>query len=324
MSDIGVREGFEPTQESLTFFPFETRKRSEILKERRRFVYYTNAETAALILKNKEVWMRNTRTMNDFMEVEHGLRCLSNVYNAELGAKFKSLLDSVFAGISSEIEKLFNDWQPHIHRDTYITCLSEHFDHEDQNGRLSMWRAYGGKAGVAIVLNSEIFFSRDIYALGAFSSPVAYLNESRFASSFAETIQSISDNLEFVRSMERKDVIGKVFHMFRYAALCTKHPGFEEEKEWRVIASPSLHPDNMLEHAVESVHGTPQNILKIKLEDHPDKGVVGMKPIDLINRIIIGPCENPDVITEALINLMKNAGIEEASSKIFVSDIPLR
>jgi hypothetical protein len=52
----------------------------------------------------------------------------------------------------------FNEWWAHIRVNTYISSISEHEDSEDQHGRLSMWRAFGGTfAKVAIVLRIPKF-----------------------------------------------------------------------------------------------------------------------------------------------------------------------
>jgi hypothetical protein len=136
------------------FFPFATRKQMEVRARNTRFVHYTSAEVAVSILKNEEVWMRKSNTMNDFMEIEHGLSCLKASYDGEPGNRFKATLDCMLPGCRAEVEKRFNSWIPHFKADTYLTCVSEHLDSEDGLGRLSMWRAYGGAAGVAVVLNN--------------------------------------------------------------------------------------------------------------------------------------------------------------------------
>ena len=60
-----------------------------------------------------------------------------------------------------------------------MTCISEHLEDEDNHGRLSIWRAYGGSTGVAMVMNSRAMFTES-NALGAFTSPVQYANVETF------------------------------------------------------------------------------------------------------------------------------------------------
>jgi len=52
--------------------------------------------------------------------------------------------------------------------------------------------------------------------------------------------------------------------------------------------------------------------------------LVGLALPDLLNRIIIGPCEFPQVILTAFHRLLDDAGVPDPGKKIVVSDIPLR
>jgi hypothetical protein len=76
------------------FFPYMDRKTREFMAAGGRFVYYTTADTAMSILRNRQFWMRSTTTMNDYMEVEHGFECLNAAYKAEPGNIFNRSLDA--------------------------------------------------------------------------------------------------------------------------------------------------------------------------------------------------------------------------------------
>lgn len=305
------------------FFPYTDLKTREVIAAGGRFVYYTTADTAASILRNRQIWMRSTTTMNDYMEVEHGFECLNAAYKAEPGNGFNTALDACFPGLAEDLKNYFNAWLPGIRQDTYMTCVSEHSVEEDQHGRLSMWRAYGGQAGVALVLNGAVMFSES-EALGAYASPVAYLNPDAFAAEFVKIAKNIEGEAEYIRSLGREAVKHIAFNMLRFAVLCTKHPGFHEEREWRVVASPAMHPSKLLTPTIEVVRGTPQMVLKIDLQNHPDEGLIGLALPELLNSIIIGPCEFPQVILGAFHQLLVEAGVPEPEEKIVVSDIPLR
>jgi len=149
-------------------------KTREVIAAGGRFAYYTTADTATSVLRNRQIWMRSTTTMNDYMEVEHGFECLNAAYKGEPGNGLNTALDACFPGLAEDLKNYFNAWLPGIRRDTYMTCVSEHSAEEDQHGRLSMWRAYGGQTGVALVLNGAVMFSESD-ALGAYSSPVVEL-----------------------------------------------------------------------------------------------------------------------------------------------------
>jgi Protein of unknown function (DUF2971) len=222
-----------PEQERLTkvVFPYMWERQASVRSRGIRFVHYTNADAAMNILRSKEVWMRKSTSMNDFMEVQHGLNCIRASYNTGAsGKKFKDTLNSLFDGITSEIEKPFNDWTQHFLTNTYLTCVSEHEDFEDTFGRLSMWRAYSESTGVALVLNAAPFFGSST-ALKAYVSPVAYLSDQEFEAEFETVANNILNEREFIRSWDRNIIANTAFQALRWAAICTKHPGFDGAKD---------------------------------------------------------------------------------------------
>lgn len=172
--------GLTPEQLFLldVFHTYAFDRTNQALQSGTRFVHYTTADTAMRIFEHQEIWMRNALVMNDFMEIEHGFECLNAAYkkNKEF---VKKTLGDLFLDIPEKLEQLFNQWLPHLRTETYIASVSEHGNQisgndEDSIGRLSMWRAYGGTTGVAIVMNNGPFL-RPSEALGAYTSPVAYL-----------------------------------------------------------------------------------------------------------------------------------------------------
>lgn len=312
-------------QDRLThiFFPHLEPKTRGVLATGGRFAYYTTAETATCILTNKQIWMRNTTTMNDYLEVDHGFNCLNASYNGTPGNIFKATLNACFPGLAEEVRDFFNGWWPSIRQDTFITCLSEHLPEEDQNGRLSMWRAYGGQTGVAVIINGAVMFSKS-NSLNVFSGPVDYLNPDAFAARFELIAKNMEREVAFIQSLNKETVKQIVFNMLRFAVLCTKHPGFHEEREWRNVASPKMHPTDQATLEVEVIRGIPQPVLKLNLQNNPEKGLTGLAIPDLLDRIIIGPCEFPRVIYSAFLRLLVDAEVPEPEKKIIVSDIPLR
>src|SRR5262249_48274224 len=141
------------------FFPLAAKRVKELRSSGSRFVHYTTADTATHILRTNEAWLRNTSTLNDFSEVEHGLECLQTALASESGNKFRDALRESAPGVADEVQELFEACLPAIRERTFVTCFSEHNPKEDRYGRLSMWRAYGGNSGVALVLNCDVFFA---------------------------------------------------------------------------------------------------------------------------------------------------------------------
>ena len=110
-----------------------------------RLVHYTTAETALKIIRTKRFWMRNTNCMSDFSEVQHGFEILNSFFSNEAKKEsFTEAIDDCIPGVASEAIAAFSNSWSDIRLNSYIACLSEHQDSEDLNGRLSMWRAFGG------------------------------------------------------------------------------------------------------------------------------------------------------------------------------------
>ena len=276
------------------------------------------------ILKSKQIWLRNTAVMNDYSEVRYGTSCFEGAYNTEPGTNFKTALESCFPGLAKEVTReIFDDWRPIIRDDTYVTCLSEHLPDEDQHGRLSMWRAYGGDAGVALVIRGAVMFS-NTQVLKVISSPVAYRQPDQVGVAINKVAQTITIHTDFLKGISRDDARTAVFNMFLFGILCTKHPGFLEEREWRAIASPQMYPTPHCISGIEVIRGVPQRVLKIDLKNHPEQGLVGLAIPELIDRIIIGPCQFPAIIRAAFLELLQEAGVPDADERIVDSKIPLR
>lgn len=292
------------------FHPYGLKRKKELETNGTRFVHYTNADAAMSILQNKEYWMRKSSCMSDYMEVQHGLKCLYSAYKK----RFKLVLDGIFTNFSTVIEKPFNDWTPYFQTDTYFTCISEHKNEEDTYGRLSMWRAYGEASGVAFVLNNGDFLNPSDPIDGIFSYPVDYLNDQGVEERLNTIADNISANLDFIRQQGPDIIANWVFQTLRVMALCTKHPGFSEEKEWRIIFSPRLDKSTRVTKAIRNVKGGLQPVYTVPLRNIPT----------LINRIIIGPTQYPWAAQEAFIDLLTMVGVIDAAKKVFVSDIPLR
>lgn len=113
--------------------------------------------------------------------------------------------------------------------------------------------------------------------------------------------------------------------MLRYSVLCVKHPGFAEEREWRIFVTNFLQHSDVLEKAVHTVRGTPQHVLKIPMCKSVN-ATLRRSFADVVQGIIIGPCAFPDIAARAFRDLLVDAGIEpeDASRRVSISGIPLR
>ncbi len=308
----------------MIFHPFAVGKYQAMLASKARFVHYCSAEAAYHIVNSKRMRLRNAVVMNDFLEIEHGAQCLASAWRSSTGEKFKKLIDEMYPGLPDELAKLVDGWAPSFRTDTYITCLSEHDDAEDDLGRLSMWRAYGGPTGVAVVLNPAVFLNVS-EAVPAFTSPVAYLTLEDFERELAKVAGNIETNADFLKQDGGRDgLLNSLYHAFRLAVLCTKHPGFAEEREWRIVYTPSHERSDRIISSVELIRGVPQIVHSIPFVDYPEEGFEGAALPKLIDRIIVGPTEFPEQVRLAIVELLSKADVPDPQSKVVCSAIPLR
>ena len=288
-----------------------------------RFCHYTSAEVAFSIFKNKQIWLRRPQLMNDFQELEWGFSCLVHAWTSEVGLGLQGELNTMFPGSAKRTAEYFDSVQPLIRARTYMTCISEHDNDEDELGRLSMWRAYGGNAGVAVVLNPAVFASTTD-ALNTYTYPVSYHTPKDVVDRFSRVLARVIEDRAFLIEQGESFVSGYLNELFLNVVLATKHPGFREEREWRVIHTEHHGRSEHLiyEHAV--VRGMPQQLVKLPLKNIPEEGLVGLDASELIDRIIIGPNEFALEIRSVLLDLLEASNVPDALQKVWISNIPVR
>lgn len=312
-----------PDEMVTLFFP-HILARQTVLKAGKRLVHYTSAESAYRIIMGKQIWLRNAQMMNDFSEIQHGINCLHQAWGSKGGQSLQEMLNRIKEGLRDELAQLFDGHADDLRIQTFITSLSEHEDSEDSYGRLSMWRAYGGRSGVALVLNTTAF-AAETEEMDVFSSPVFYKDVPDFVEWFQGWVAAILAAEQQLQALGADEVRDVLFTVFRSFALCMKHPGFEEEREWRVFYSPTMEGKSAwIEPSIETVGGVPQHIMKLHLKDDADKGIKGVAPETLLNRVIIGPCDYPNQVRASICAAMQEAGIQNPQNMIGMSLIPLR
>ena len=238
-------------------FPHHNKQRRRVIENDIGFAHYTNADTAYKIISNQELWLRNVSVMNDFREFEHGKECLLKlIKESEEGRSLKRAFNNIAPDVFEKVLSNFEKWAPYIKNDFYISCFSEYETQtiEEDIGKLSMWRAYGGNAGVAIIFRREFF--EMLSGVGLDFSSVAYLKEGELKQEVAFLSESISTNMNIIQNLTPNELDSYLFNIFRFSALCNKHKGFEEEKEWRLIATASITPESSpIAHEIISIQG---------------------------------------------------------------------
>ncbi|HEY8575836.1 MAG TPA: DUF2971 domain-containing protein [Devosia sp.] len=306
------------------FMPYHSGKLARLEREKMRLAYYTNFETAKLIVDNRAIWLRNTAHMNDLNELEHGVGAIEGILaKPSIQARLTSVLSPIDPNLGRFLLAAWQRIKGALAGEVYITCVTEHPAEEDNFGRLSMWRAYSQPDGVAIVMNTDAF-KLETNELNAYSSPVFYGYAADAEQQLLEVLEAIESNISELAALGAQFVAEFLALTLLFGAVCLKHPGFVEEAEWRVVHMPTLIPrksrlvrrDNMLD--------PPQTIYEIPLIDDPKVGLIGLDPNLLFHRMIVGPSIRSEAIEAELIQGLEAQGVKDAGQRIIRSGIPLR
>ncbi len=289
--------------------------------------HYTSAENAINILKSENFWLRSARCMNDYSEIEHGLGLLIRCFDENGKERLKrlySIFDKVIPGPAEIAVDKFSSWIPTLPDQIFIGCLSI-FDPKDTFGRLSMWRAYSANgSGVALLMNSTAFLEGDVGIMSSIAFPVSYFTDVEFVQHIDESLQKLECNIASLMSLSSDEIENMVFWWLVELAAGVKHPGFVEEKEVRIIYIPKFGQSPVIDASVEVVRGVPQRVYKLRLDHDPDNGLVNANVSDLVQTVLVGPTEFPTVISNAFAAILAGKGVDNASTRVKVSNIPLR
>lgn len=310
------------------FMPHAMDRRDAVDAANTKFVHYTSAFAATQIIKNKEVWLRNALVMNDYSEVQHGEMCLAESWkDEEAGGRLRKLLGELPGDVADRLIETFFSHSTERKLQSFLMSFSEHGNPvtaEEKYGRLSMWRAYGGDTNVALVFNNSPFRSEDAQ-LQAFSSPVLYADRDGFKEKFVGLVKGLEAEFDLLNKIGPDEVFRQLYWAFHMASLSTKHPGFSEEREWRVIYSPTLFGRSpIMKEDIETIGGVPQKVVKLPLKADAATGYSGFAIKELLEEIIVGPTETSWPIYESLAMLLEKSGVEDAWDRVRRSDIPLR
>ena|SRR5215831_4682497 len=307
------------------FMPHARAQRDNFYQKSKRFVHYTSADNALKIIRTKRLWMRNTTCMADYREVQHGYDMLASFFSDQVRREtFTAALDLCFPGVAIEALTLFDQWWAHIRFNTYISAISEHEDNEDLHGRLSMWRAFGGRLPKVALVFRVPWYSGGAEQLNLMFSPVAYMNEQQVHATIDLVIENIKAAVDFLRKLERQTVVAHVFGMLLGGVTCVKHEGFHEEREWRAIYTPKRAQSPLMIPSTEVIGGVPQIIYQLPLDNSVSPALAELDLASMFDRLIVGPSLYPWAMYEAFADALAKAGVPDAGDRVHTSGIPLR
>ncbi len=288
--------------------------------------HYTSIETLERIVANNELWLSNPLFMNDIEELRFGIlegRWAFVNNEAVKGATGTAFRHKV---LRDSFEACFHQFNTRHAFDVYVFCFSEH-EPSDSDGLLSMWRGYGGNGnGAAIVLNTAKFD-----ALG--NSPIILANV--HYGSAEKRRQWVDSKMVQFATLVKEAQLGDdelpaaaeaLFERIKLFALFTKHSGFSEEKEWRMVylrerdAAKAL--DSMLGYSVGRNGVEPR--LKLKIE--PIEGVTANElSLDhVIDRIILGPTVSNPAARFGIQRMLESHNRHSLAGRVAASTTPFR
>jgi hypothetical protein len=288
--------------------------------------HYTTVGALEKILAKDELWFSNPLFMNDFEEVRFGvLTGMGLIMNSDQIAS--ACLKPERAQIFREaLTYYFNEFNSKHVLDTYVFCLSEHA-REDNDGLLSMWRGYGGNGnGVAIVFDASQFASIPTSPLIVAEVEYGTVEARRdwllnLLAKFADIVRrsSIPDDKLHVAAFS-------LFERIKLFALFTKHWGFKEEKEWRVVYMPDRDKQKRLTPMFHYFVGNRGVELKLKFKVAHIDGVTqrDLSLTKITERIILGPSIASPTTYASVIRMFEVLGHPDLKSKLRTSNIPFR
>lgn len=313
---------------------------NKAIEEQADFAYYTTAETLIKIIEGKCIYMRNAKVLNDISEIKLGYAYLrESIARAEGDMLFAALRN---INPSLDKERLFEDYFDNLHyptiaNNTYILSLSDHTKATSPNlGTLAMWRAYGGDAGVALIVEGKKTAFVDSDAIDAWTYPVQYVEcgpnyefgkDSWLSTEFRSIAMKLDSNRDVLKNVEQERLIGHLMRAFNLAIVRTKHIAFSEEHEWRVIRTQGW-KDNVKAGipTTVTIGGVPQKVVKIGLVNHADAtpNALNLELGNIIKKILVGPCVHADIIRESIIERLTAAGVPNADQRVVITNIPYR
>ena len=190
-----------------------------------------------------------------------------------------------------------------------------------------MWRSYGWNGNGACI----VFDTSKIAKVNG--SPLL-IGEVLYGSDQQRTEQIASYISQFCKIMVKNEIptdkLGMatlyLFERIILFALFTKHSGFAEEQEWRIVYRPERDQNNSLTAMIDYEVGSRGIEPKLKLKVMEVAGAIGKGTTlsSLIDRIILGPSMSSPLATTMIEKMFDKISKPDLKFKLRASAIPFR
>jgi len=276
--------------------------------------------------RNNEVWLSNPLFMNDMEEVGFGINTGANLFLSSPEIESACGSKQRFDTLKATFNYWYNEFSRNHVLETYVFCLSQHTK-EDTDGLLSMWRGYGSNGnGAAIVFDTAKFAAREESPL--IIANVHYGTTEERINWLRERIAQFAEILGKSNIPDDKLSIGSYyfFQRLKLFAIFTKHRGFKEENEWRVVYMRDRDKgkifDKMFSYWVGPRGVEPK--LKLKIEAIPGLPETDVNLSKIVERIILGPSLSSPLARGTIGKMLETLGQSDLKDRIIASTIPFR
>lgn len=282
--------------------------------------HYTKAYIALDILTKKEMWLNNVSYMNDYLEMKNGMGLVGQVVNSHPWHQgFRDALNSIHPHLFEDARTTLNTVQNRYFH-TYGLCMCE-FDKHDLSGNEYMWRNYARENGVAIIFNNQILddkIKEKDDNLPVEILPMYYYGTQDVAKEVEDVTDFINKNIGRIRQLDYEIVKKEILDKFTYAVWSLKHPGYSEEKEWRIMTNDKLmriplEKTACVHRDLEIIGNEPRYVYKFNYER------AGFRLNNILAKVIIGTCKNPEKVRELFINELASS-VDDIESKVIIAE----
>jgi hypothetical protein len=288
--------------------------------------HYTSIETLENIVRSDQLWFSNPLYMNDVDELRFGIReGAARFFNSK---EIKESLSGIQLGLLYEyFNNHLNQFTNEHALDVYAFCLSQHDEITNPDGLLSMWRGYGSNGnGAAIVFDTAKL--ENLPSSSLLIGPVKYGSEQERTDWIDNKLKAFADLLVKLKLEDKHLYLAAyaIFERIKQFAIFTKHYGFSEEKEWRVVYFKERDKDaklsSMLSYSIGGNGVEPK--LKLKLESIEGHVQDGISLVNIVHQIILGPGISKPLAKAAFERMLEKIDKAELKSKVLASTIPFR
>jgi hypothetical protein len=251
--------------------------------------HYTSIGTLERIAQTGEIWFSNPLYMNDVDELRYGMNLGLHAVRSHAGlrtacppAHYNALLDA--------FDELFTTFDGDSAFDVYVFSCSEHDEEIGDDGLLSMWRGYGGDGnGVAIVFDmATLLLARSPLLV----RQVQYLSYEASEAWMEQKLQHFALALQRLGGpvSQMQAAAAALFERIKLFALFTKHRGFHEEREWRIVYLREHDHDGVFTQQLHYAIGSRGIEPRLRFSTDALGGQeVAPRLQEMVRRIILGP-----------------------------------